>query len=187
MEVSAVDKLARQSLLHLKYNIKTKTTTTTTTRRISRNKLKQASRMSYRALVCLLLALAICAYLEGLNASHEVTAPTKSESRSIGSLQAFFGQIKKASARGVGYASNMLLSIPFTKMLMVGGALLSLFFIFLRLIIVLGPIMLLAMASRESTDASDLLKILIEFYNQIVLALDEQMSQQNGPNQVTSG
>lgn len=120
----------------------------------------------------LVLALYLIANAEGSEANEIIKKPT-----SIGSLRNFFGSLRRASSRGLSFASNLLVSIPFTKILVAGGALLSLFFIFVRLIVVLGPILLLGAMTRESTDASDLLKMLIEFYNQIILALDEQTSQ----------
>lgn len=120
----------------------------------------------------LVLALYLIANVEGSEANEIIKKPT-----SIGSLRNFFGSLRRASSRGLSFASNLLVSIPFTKILVAGGALLSLFFIFVRLIVVLGPILLLGAMTRESTDASDLLKMLIEFYNQIILALDEQTSQ----------
>lgn len=128
----------------------------------------------------IILAFAALAWLEGLNAHELITSKPTSR---IGSLRGFFGEIKKSSARGLNYLTNMLVSIPFTKIIMAGGALLSLFFIFVRLIIVLGPIMILGAMTRDgTTDASDLLKMLIEFYNQIVVALDEQYGAQPPPS-----
>lgn len=121
--------------------------------------------------VVLVSALYLVANVEGSEANEVIKKPT-----SIGSLRSFFGSLRRASSRGLSFASNLLVSIPFTKVLVAGGALLSLFFIFVRLIVVLGPILLLGAMTRESTDASDLLKMLIEFYNQIILALDEQTS-----------
>lgn len=85
-----------------------------------------------------------------------------------------FSIIKKTSRQSLGFLSNLFVSIPFGKMLLAGGALLSLFFLFVRLIIVLAPILILGAMARESTDATDLIKMLIDFYNQVVIALDEQ-------------
>lgn len=62
---------------------------------------------------------------------------------------------------------------------MTTGALLGLFLVFIRILIVIGPILLLGALTRESTDAKDLLRMLIEFYNQVIVALDDQMSQSN--------
>lgn len=82
--------------------------------------------------------------------------------------------IKKASVGGARYINDLALSIPFTKAVLIGGALVSLFFLFLRILVVLGPILVLGAIARESsTDATDFLKMLIEFYNQIVEAMEE--------------
>ena len=99
-------------------------------------------------------------------------------------LQNLLASFKKTSRQGLSVASNLLSYIPFGRILLAGGALLSLFFIFLRLLVVLGPILLLGALTRESTNATDLFRLLIEFYNEVIMALDQQMS---SPNQVGSG
>lgn len=96
-----------------------------------------------------------------------------------GNLSSLLHSIKKASFHGAGIVKSAALAIPFTKILMTGGALLGLFFVFIRILVVIGPILLLGALTRESTDATDLLKMLIEFYNQVIVALDDQMSQAN--------
>lgn len=90
--------------------------------------------------------------------------------------ESFFSSLKQTSRQGVGLFKKFAASIPFTKVLLSGGAILSLFFIFIRMLIVIGPILILGAMTRESTDATDFLKMLIEFYNQIVVALDDQAS-----------
>lgn len=94
-----------------------------------------------------------------------------------GKLSSILSTIKKASFHGVDTVSRVAVSIPFTKILMTAGALLGLLFVFMRILIVIGPILLLGALTRESTDATDLLKMLVEFYNQVIVALDDQMSQ----------
>lgn len=102
-----------------------------------------------------------------------------SKSSHSGRLENFFAVLKVASRQGKNYVADLLETIPFKKIILSGGALLSLFFIFVRLLVVLGPILILGALTRESTDATDLMKILIEFYNQVIVALDDQMSQQS--------
>lgn len=84
---------------------------------------------------------------------------------------------KQATFQGVKQARGLLVSLPLGKILLAGGALLSLFFIFIRIIIVFSPIFLLAALTRESTDVGDIIGMLIEFYNRIVIALDDQAPQ----------
>ena len=91
-------------------------------------------------------------------------------------LNDLFSSLKKIPSRGATFISDFALSIPFTKILLAGGALLGILFMFIRLLIVLGPIIILGAMTRESTDATDLLKMLIEFYNQVIVALDDQPS-----------
>lgn len=98
-----------------------------------------------------------------------------------GQFHNIFSSLKQASHQGVNYVSDLVVSIPFGKIVLAGGALLSLFFIFVRLLVVLGPILLLGALTRDSTDATDLLRMLIEFYNQVIVALDEQMTQPGQP------
>lgn len=119
-----------------------------------------------------MLALFVVAYAEGQETNEIIKKPTY-----IGSLGNYFNTLKRASSRGLSSVSSLLVSIPFTKIVMSGAALLSLFFIFVRLVVVLGPILLLGAMARESTDVSDLLRILIDFYHQIILALEEPSSQ----------
>lgn len=92
-------------------------------------------------------------------------------------FNSIFSNLKKVSFQGIQQASGLLVSVPFGKILLAGGALLSLFFIFIRLIIVLSPIFLLGALTRESTDFVDLFEMLIEFYNRVVMALDDQALQ----------
>ena len=99
---------------------------------------------------------------------------------SIGTLGRFenlFSRLKQTSRQGASYASDLLASIPFGKVALASGALLSIFFLFIRLIVVLGPILILGAMTRESTDATDLMRMLIEFFNQVIVSLDEQMAQ----------
>lgn len=99
----------------------------------------------------------------------------KSESGSYANkLSSILSGLRKSSFQGVQQASSLLVSLPFGKILLAGGALLSLLFIFLRLVVVLSPIFLLGALTRESTDFVDLLEMVIEFYNRIVIALDDQ-------------
>lgn len=93
-------------------------------------------------------------------------------------LESFFSSLKQTIQQRISLAKKLSLpfSLPLTKILLSGGAILSLLFIFMRMLIVIGPILLLGAMTRESTDATDLLKILIEFYNQVVVALDNQNS-----------
>lgn len=130
--------------------------------------------MSSRIIFVLLLTLFVIAFVEGYEYNEIMREPTR-----IKSLGSFFSDLKRASARSLSSLSSLLVSIPFTKIIMSGAALLSLFFIFVRLIVVLGPILLLGAMARENTDASDLLKLLIDFYNQIIIALDESPSEPN--------
>lgn len=95
-------------------------------------------------------------------------------------MDGLLGTIKQASRQSASFVSDLVVSIPFTKILLTGGALLSLLFIFLRLLIVLGPILILGALTRESTDATDILKMLVEFYNQVIVALDDQAQAQSG-------
>lgn len=104
------------------------------------------------------------------------------QSKSIhneGRLSSILHSIKQASFDGADLVRSAVVSIPFTKMVMTTGALLGLFLVFIRILIVIGPILLLGALTRESTDAKDLLRMLIEFYNQVIVALDDQMSQSN--------
>lgn len=89
-------------------------------------------------------------------------------------LQNILQSVKKSSRQSFNYLSELIVSIPFTKILLASGALLSLFFVFIRLLIVLGPILILGAMTRESTNATDIIRMLIEFYNQVIVALDEQ-------------
>lgn len=131
--------------------------------------------MSIKTIFVILLALfVIASFVEGHEAQEIMKEPTY-----IRSLGNFFGNLRRASSRGLSSLSSIFISIPFAKIVMSGAALLSLFFIFVRLIVVLGPILLLGAMARESTDASDLLRLLIDFYNQIIQALDEPSSQLN--------
>lgn len=104
------------------------------------------------------------------------TITTKAEGRSF-KLANIFSQFKQTSIQGASFLRRSVSSIPIGKIVLIGGALLSLFFIFLRLLVVLGPILILGAMTRESTDATDVLRMLIEFYNQVIVALDEQMIQ----------
>lgn len=97
-----------------------------------------------------------------------------------GRLQKYFALLKQTPGQATSYARELITSIPFGKILLAGGALLSVFFLFVRLLVVLGPILILGALTRESTDATDLLRMLIEFYNQVIVALDEQMIQSEG-------
>lgn len=129
--------------------------------------------MPARRYTCpLLLALLVLQIV----VSYHVVAAEQSVS-SPGKLSNLFSNLKTASQRSFTYAGDLLTALPVGKIFLAGGALLSLLFIFVRLLIVLGPIILLGALTRESTDASDLLRMLIEFYNQVVIALDEQSQQ----------
>lgn len=102
------------------------------------------------------------------------------KSSKSGTILNYLAILRQTSRQSIGYITNLAEAIPFTKVLLAGGALLSLFFIFVRLLVVLGPIILFGTLTRESTDVSDYLKLLIEFYNQIVQTLDEQISNPGG-------
>lgn len=99
----------------------------------------------------------------------------------------FFSLLKQTSRQGASYVSELVASIPFGKIALASGALLSIFFLFIRLIVVLGPILILGAMTRESTDATDLLRMLIEFYNQVIVSLDEQMAQSLPPSTRAEG
>lgn len=118
-----------------------------------------------------LVTLVLLQFLHPLEAA-ELTKSTRS-----GRVDNFIAVLKQASYQGANYARDLATSLPLTKILLAGGALLSLFLIFIRLIIVLGPILVLGAMTRESTDTTDLLRMLLEFYNQVVMALDAQLNQ----------
>lgn len=87
-----------------------------------------------------------------------------------------FGLVKKTSRQGIDLAANLLASVPFGTVAVAAGALLGLFFLFLRLLIVLGPILVLGALTRESSSGGylDFLSMLLEFYNQLIESLDNQ-------------
>lgn len=131
-------------------------------------------------ILLVVITLVVLLHLQQTGRNVEASELAKT-SRAIGKLGNFFSNIKRASVRGVNLFTGMLASIPITKIMLAGGALLSLFFIFIRLLIVLGPILILGAMTRESTDTTDFLRILIEFYNQVLVALDEQIPAQDQP------
>lgn len=92
-----------------------------------------------------------------------------------GRVENLFAILKQASRQGASYLSDLAISIPFGKIAVGGGALLGIFFLFLRLLIVMGPILILGALTRESQDATDLIRMLIDFYNQLIVSLDEQV------------
>lgn len=127
------------------------------------------------------VAILICVAFE-VEASDENVAETREEVASVvakptGKLSEILSTIKEASVGGVSQASTWVRSLPFGKIFMTGGALLSLFFIFVRLVIVLGPILILGALTRESTDTGDFLRMLLEFYGQIIEAADPPSGQ----------
>lgn len=89
-------------------------------------------------------------------------------------LERFFSSLKRASSKGVDILGSLFHSFPFGRVALAGGALLSLLFLFVRLLIVMGPILILGSLTRDSTEPTDLLRMLIEFYNQMIVALEEQ-------------
>lgn len=104
-----------------------------------------------------------------LISGQEVQKSSRSEK-----LVNLFAIIQQTSKQSLSYITNLAASIPFAKLILTGGALLSFFFVFIRFLIVLGPIILMGTLTRESSEATDFLKSLIEFYNQIVLTLEDQ-------------
>lgn len=121
--------------------------------------------------VCITVFVLVCSSV-GISAEQgEVGRSSGGLGHKLGN---FFSVFKQASRQGASFLGDMAASIPFGKIALGGGALLGLFLLFLRLLIVLGPILILGAMTRESTDATDLLRMLIEFYNQIILSLEEQ-------------
>lgn len=124
-----------------------------------------------------LLAVLVVHLLESSCSAEAAQIVRTRRSSYLNKLSDVFSGFKEASFHGVKQARGLLVSLPLGKILLAGGALLSLFFIFLRIIIVFSPIFLLAALTRESTDVGDIIGMLIEFYNRIVIALDDQVPQ----------
>lgn len=106
-------------------------------------------------------------------------AAEERDDQGLGKFSSFFSLLRRTSRQGVNIISDLAVSIPFSKILLSGAAILSLLLIFLRVLIVLGPILLLGTLARESTDATDFLKMMIEFYNQVVAELENQANVNN--------
>lgn len=125
-------------------------------------------------LLFVLLVVEISVHVQGNDIQEIKSRESPKEGRAIGRLSDFFSSISRASSRSFSLVSNFLVShLPSKKILITSGALMSLFFIFVRLIIVMAPILLLGALTRESTDASDILQMLFDFYNQIIVALED--------------
>lgn len=82
--------------------------------------------------------------------------------------------LKQFSLQASNKALDLIKLIPITKILLVGGAVLSILFMFIRLVIVLGPIIILGALTRESNSANDFFSLLLEFYNRLLSAVDDQ-------------
>lgn len=90
-----------------------------------------------------------------------------------GRLVNFLSIAKQAAVQALSYFKDVAMNMPFGKILL-AGALISLFSFFLRLIIVLGPIIALGAMTREGTDPRDFLMMFVNFYNNIVQNMDTQ-------------
>ena len=130
----------------------------------------------------LLLIASIC-IVDLATQRHEVLAEQFERSvKEPNRLAKILSSVKRVSNRGFSVVGDFLASVSFTKIAIAAGALLSIFLLFVRLLVVLGPILILGAMTRESTESTDLIRMLIEFYNQIIVALDEQhMSAINQP------
>lgn len=106
----------------------------------------------------------------------QATSQELQKSTQSGTVMNYFAILKQASRQSYNYLMNFVDALPLTKMLLTSGAFLGLFFMLIRLVIVLGPIIFLGALTRESSEVSDYLKLLIEFYNHIVLAIDDQIN-----------
>lgn len=134
---------------------------------------------SIYAIAALLALVCVVAQADKQAVDDQQQSISKSASKSV--LNALLSSVRRASSRSFSYLSSTLIATPITRILLTGGAILSLMLVFIRLVIVLGPILLLGALARESTDASDFLRMMIEFYNQVVLALDDAAT--NNPRQ----
>lgn len=134
-------------------------------------------------LILILLAAIVLIDITNVCPFADAAEPLVAKGR-FSKLENLFSSFKQASVRGAGLARDLAVSIPFTKILLAGGAVLSLLFFFARLLVVLGPILLLGALTRESTDTRDAFRMVLEFFDQVIIALAEQMNQ--SPDQAQS-
>lgn len=99
---------------------------------------------------------------------------TELESASVW-IQAFRG-IQKASSRGLTIVGDIITGVPLTTIILIAGGLIS---IILRLIVVFGPIFLLGTVTRDSSEATNFLKLIIEAYNMVIEAIENGQSSQD--------
>lgn len=121
-------------------------------------------------------SITLCTSLFLMALVAQATSQELQKSTQSGTVMNYFAILKQASRQSYNYLMNFVDALPLTKMLLTSGAFLGLFFMLIRLVIVLGPIIFLGALTRESSEVSDYLKLLIEFYNHIVLAIDDQIN-----------
>lgn len=92
--------------------------------------------------------------------------------RSKRSLSSFIQNLQESTSRSFTSFTDLLPSISITKLILVSGALISVLFLFLRILVVIGPILILGAMAREDASVVDIVKIIVEGYNMIIEALD---------------
>lgn len=123
------------------------------------------------AIIVLIVLMTILSKANHVNAAELIKATP------LHGLENIFTSLKQTSRQGASFLTDLIASIPFGKIALASGALLSLILIFFRLLVVLGPILILGAMTRESTDTTDLIRTMIEFYKQVIVALNEQIAQ----------
>lgn len=88
------------------------------------------------------------------------------------SISDLWTNLHEKSSRSLGSLTSLLQTIPITKIVLTSGTLVASLLILLRIIVVLGPILILGTLAREDTDIRDLIRQLIDNYKMIIETLD---------------